>query len=203
MRRWLGGLLGSAVTQALAALLAAAILALWAIRAGVGAWLTRVPLPLWTGLMGAAAVALMLAGWRILRPRPQLLSAAQVRVTRSYLGGGSRRFEIHYADVVWSCRVHMSAPGGLSWRGAAPDDVLVDGSPRCPKCRTELEERPRRVWRGYTWLCVQPGCGFTRRSRESFAESIGRVEKIACRQVEENVSAEQAKADPWRQDVPS
>ena len=48
--------------------------------------------------------------------------------------------------------------------------------------------------RGCTWVCVAPGCSFTRRSRASFAEAVGHVEKLARRRVDDG---------PWIQRIPA
>jgi hypothetical protein len=199
MRKWLSDVAGKAVILALAPFLVTGGLAVWGLlRGDARSWMTRASLLVWTGILGGAAVLVLVASWGMTRPRRRFAPGSPiVRVTRSS-PWGYLPFEVPYSGVVWYCRLPRAGPVVHSWASADPDDVHVDGRPRCPRCKTELEERPRRLRSGYNWRCVRPGCAFTLRTRDSFAQTIERVEKNARRQVEESISAERAKG----QDIP-
>lgn len=139
--RWLRDVAGRAITQAVVGLLVTGCVAAWAIARGdARSWASRVPVPVWTALAGAAAVVLLLVGWRAVRPRRWAPTGPAVRVTRyPYSVGGWQSFAILYEEVpgpppwfrrlllaaTWPCRgsgrrnpALPSVPDGA--RGAAP-----------------------------------------------------------------------------------
>ena len=61
------------------------------------------------------------------------------------------------------------------------ENIEVEIPPRCPQCKTELEET-KKFWGGYKWGCVN--CGFTKKNSESWYIERDRVEKIAKRKFE-------------------
>ncbi len=96
---------------------------------------------------------------------------------------GWREFFIDYAGMSWV----LVVPRPPSWEPKGPlgfnaGDAKVDGPPRCPKCRTGLEER-RTVFGRYRVKCV--GCGFEGRQRDSFAVLAPRAERVGQRRLEE------------------
>lgn len=99
--------------------------------------------------------------------------------------GWNKIGEFPYKDVIWE----IQAPNEYSWRGSysdiEPEDIEVKTPPRCPQCKTELEEK-RKFWGGYKWECVS--CGFTKRNSESWYIEKDRAEKIAKRQFEIKVN---------------
>lgn len=61
-------------------------------------------------------------------------------------------------------------------------DVEVKIPPRCPKCKTELEQS-KSFWGGRNWKC--PRGDFTNKSKKSFYELSESLEKIVRRDWEE------------------
>jgi putative oxidoreductase len=66
-----------------------------------------------------------------------------------------------YRRVDWP--IQIPVPGPLHRHTFSIDALHVDVPPRCPKCRTELEES-RRFPYGFSWKCV--GCGFKTHNNE-------------------------------------
>jgi len=90
--------------------------------------------------------------------------------------------KLNYAGVVWRVR----APAPSPWESfnlsmISPSNIEMETPPRCPKCETELEQS-HSFWGGYIWRCV--GCGFQKRSRDSYYKEGERAEKIARREWE-------------------
>ena len=100
-------------------------------------------------------------------------------------GGWKTIHTIDYAGVIWNVRVPVQASSFEIKRVLAPHDLDIEIPPRCPSCKTELEQR-RSFWWWYDWKCVK--CGFQRRNRDSYYEEAKRVGKIARSGFENNQS---------------
>jgi hypothetical protein len=77
---------------------------------------------------------------------------------------------------------------GVVWDvyGANPEplknkNVFVTIPPKCPKCKTKLEESERFIG-GYKWRCI--GCGFSKSNKDSFGKESDRVERLVEGQFE-------------------
>ena len=90
--------------------------------------------------------------------------------------------EMAFAEVIWRMRTYSPSPGKIfDPNKIDPNTITVETPPRCPKCKTEIEEYSS-FWGGYVWKCV--GCGYTKRNKNSFYNEAGRAERIARRQME-------------------
>lgn len=108
------------------------------------------------------------------------------RPLRSELSGGWETIhELKYAGVIWNVRVPVQASSFKIKRVLAPHDLDIQIPPRCPSCKTELEQR-KSFWWWYVWKCVK--CGFHGRNRDSYYEEAERVGKIARSRFESNQS---------------
>ena len=96
--------------------------------------------------------------------------------------------EIKLFNAIWEIRapVPSSPPFLLEQHDFLinPEEIEIVVPPRCPKCRTELEEKERKIlfWRKYKWICV--GCGFRTNSKESYYIVADKVKRIVKRQIE-------------------
>jgi ribosomal protein L37AE/L43A len=147
------------VVMALLGLLAAAGAAWW--FAGAPALhLDRVPWWLW--IIAAAIVgALLYAGIRALWASRSHGGGAFAVTSRRWIFGSEPVLQMEHAGVLWEVRAPVDFRGAVD---ALSAEAMVP--PRCPKCKTEIEESPSRV-RGYVWRC--PECGFHNGSRDSLA----------------------------------
>lgn len=94
--------------------------------------------------------------------------------------------EYEHKDVFWPVRVPAN-PLSRNLSGQSitnPSDVTIGIPPRCPKCKTELDER-KTFWRGYKWIC--PDCGFSKHNKNDFHSERDRVEKIVRRDYREEL----------------
>lgn len=146
-------------------------------------WLGVIPTAVWIAVMSAVFV---LSAVLAIRKKTRMLRAMDVGVPvavgRTAIYGWISLGYVFHLKVLW--RVISPAPRPSNYpteHYAAPSDIEIDLPPRCPRCKTELEER-HRLWGGYTWLCV--GCGFYTKSKNSFYLESDRVERIARRQIE-------------------
>jgi len=88
-----------------------------------------------------------------------------------------------YKGVLWTIRVPAQSPWSLTRREIpSPSDIDIGTPPRCPQCKTELEER-KTFWGRYLWTC--PRCDFSKKNSDSFYTECDRVEKIARRDFRE------------------
>lgn len=88
-----------------------------------------------------------------------------------------------YKGVLWPIRLPAQPPWRLTHREIpSPSDIDIGTPPRCPGCKTELEER-KTFWGRYLWTC--PRCEFSKKNSDSFYIECNRVEKIARRDFRE------------------
>lgn len=88
--------------------------------------------------------------------------------------------EIQYADLLWNIKVPAPSPWSDS-ESINTNRVEADTPPRCPKCKTEIEQSSS-FWGGYIWQCV--ACGYRKKSKGSYYKEAKRVKKIAKRELE-------------------
>jgi ribosomal protein L37AE/L43A/uncharacterized integral membrane protein len=146
-------------------------------------WLRAVPMKVWLILFAVGGIwfVAVLIGRRV----------RELRAARSHSGpavfsvpmhGWIELAEFTHTGVLWRVR----APRESTWEledktSVDPSDIDVATPPRCPRCKTELEESQRFLG-GYVWKCVR--CGFKRSNKESFYREADRAEKIARREWE-------------------
>jgi ribosomal protein L37AE/L43A len=87
--------------------------------------------------------------------------------------------EIEYKGVVWKIKLAVRS---IRSENIRLSDIEVGTPPRCPKCKTEIEQKHVLFGR-YLWYCIN--CSFKKRSGESYYIEADRAEKIARRKVEE------------------
>ena len=92
--------------------------------------------------------------------------------------------KMQYAGVHWIIMAPRNAPWEVPEIDFTPSRIKIRTPPRCPQCGTELEQT-RSFWGGYVWSCV--GCGFKKRSRDSYYRVEERVERLAKREVEREI----------------
>lgn len=93
--------------------------------------------------------------------------------------------ELSYVDVIWQIQTHGQSPIlGFDLRKVNPSTIEANTPPRCPKCKTELEEESS-FWGGYVWRCVQ--CGYKKRNRKNFYTESDRATRIAKREWEKHL----------------
>lgn len=140
--------------------------------------------PRWTWIAGGG----VLIAWVVILLIRRRLSSLHSRrspgimVFRTPQFGWKRVGTHQYAGVVWIVQMPADAPWGpapFERRGIEDFDVATP--PRCPKCGTEIEEKPR-FWGGYLWCCV--GCGFRKKNGESFYSEYDRVLRLVQRNIE-------------------
>lgn len=102
-------------------------------------------------------------------------------------------FGLTYAGVDWYTEAPRSGfAGSVDMRSAR-----AVTPPRCPKCRTALEQRSR--WpRGYRWAC--PGCAWSKKSLDDYYVVASRASAVIQREVElqHEAAEERGKADRAR-----
>lgn len=87
--------------------------------------------------------------------------------------------ELVHKDVIWIVRVPKSCFSINSC-----DEINVDSTPRCPECKTKLEQSDS-FFGGYIWKCVY--CGFNKRNKDSWYKESERAKKIAQREFEKEI----------------
>jgi len=124
------------------------------------------------------AIVLWVVGSAIYRRVKHLRTVNSPPLSLSFAthGGWKTMGTLDYAGVSWNIRVPGKTSSFETNRILAPHDLDIEIPPRCPKCRTELEQKAS-FWSGYVWQCVK--CGFRKRNRDDFYEEARRVGKIA------------------------
>lgn len=138
----------------------------------------------WIVLGGAVLFWVIIAVHKRIKRLQKLRDSPSLSVVSIPVYGWITIGEIEYAGVKWMIRAPAPPPFSLSYRGKniSPSDLKVEIPPRCPNCKTELEESPN-FWGGYLWKCVR--CGFQKKNKESYYKVVRYVEKIARREWEE------------------
>ena len=99
-----------------------------------------------------------------------------------WIGGslyGAFVYEMAFEGVPWRFQVPRSAPwNDFDPAAVAVQNISVDVPPRCPRCRTELEQHPR-FRGGYLWKCV--ACGLSMTRKVDFWVESQRALKVARR----------------------
>ena len=93
--------------------------------------------------------------------------------------------QIPYHDVVWVAQRDRRGPDARRMfprNDPRPSEIRIATPARCPKCETELKEKPL-ILGGFLWYCIK--CNFKKRSKESFHDTSKNVELLARREVEE------------------
>ena len=150
-------------------------------KIATGDWLTwfqSVPLVWW--LIGGAGVLLWFVAALVLKRikhLKELNAPLGPIIVREPPWGWVMIAEMPYLGVRWRVVVPAPLQGDRLVRGLIhPNELEVHAPPRCPECKTELEESSR-FWGGYLWTCAK--CGFKRRNKRSFYLEQERAERIA------------------------
>lgn len=91
--------------------------------------------------------------------------------------------EFQYKKVIWEIQYPIAPPWMSCSPNFSPENIEINIPPRCPTCRTELEEI-KSFWRGYKWNCVN--CGFKQKNKEDWYTEAERVKKLEKRKLERN-----------------
>jgi hypothetical protein len=84
--------------------------------------------------------------------------------------------EITYASVVWPIMRRVYGPY-VQVPEPSPDELVIDLPPRCPKCRTDLEQK-KAFWGYYKLSC--PRGDFHKRRWKSYHLMKESVQRIVC-----------------------
>ncbi|MFX0208573.1 MAG: hypothetical protein ACFFDT_21505 [Candidatus Hodarchaeota archaeon] len=142
-------------------------------------WFSRIPDWGWNAFVGFIGVWIIIV---LIRNRLESIKPSGVRATTISRYGYEEIGEIDYEGVKWKVIAPLPHPSSFNRSpDLTPSRIRVSIPPRCPECGTKLEES-KSFWGGYNWECV--GCGFKKRSRESYYTIDDRVEKLAQRDVE-------------------
>jgi Zn ribbon nucleic-acid-binding protein len=88
-------------------------------------------------------------------------------------------YELEHAGVLWTVRVPVPVRGGRTFfdpMSVSSSELNIAIPPKCPNCRTELEEK-LRFFGGYKWECIR--CGFEKRNKDKFGREEHRALKLA------------------------
>jgi hypothetical protein len=143
-------------------------------------WFEKIPKNLWIIIVAVILVWFIII---IIRKRNRQLqetdNGPSAYVIPTARWGWMTIEEIDYSGVVWRIDAPVPSPGStFGPMTVSPKNIIVDTPPRCPKCKTELEESSS-FWGGYIWKCVR--CDFRKRNRNNYHFEAERVEKIARR----------------------
>lgn len=95
--------------------------------------------------------------------------------------------EFPYEHVIWIIQSPKSPPWGSSSYNLSLEDIEVSIPPRCPECKTELEQKAH-FWGSFGWTCVD--CGFKCQSKQEWYRVAERVKKIVKRKFEQEMEFE-------------
>jgi len=144
-------------------------------------WFSRIPTKAW--VLGGVIIFLwftLVAVRKRTKQIKQLNAGPGLAIGGVPLYGFIELGELDYAQVIWRVR----APAPFPWETypkISPSSIDVETPPRCPRCKTELEEL-HSFWGGYIWRCVV--CMFRKKSRDSYYREADRAEKVARSQWE-------------------
>ncbi|MBC8276423.1 MAG: hypothetical protein H8E40_15840 [Chloroflexi bacterium] len=140
-------------------------------------WIERVPIPIWIAF--GTVMLLWIAGVLVYK-RLKAVRESEIDYTSSgwippY--GWTEVYELEHAGVLWT----VLAPAPEPWEIFDPMSVSssrlnIATPPKCPKCRTELEEK-LRFFGGYKWECIR--CGFKKRNKDDYYREERRALKLA------------------------
>ena len=121
----------------------------------------------------------VLRRWRMLQESEGLLGPL---IISTPIYGYFKISELPYAGILWD----IIAPSPPPWKqldnmDISVSDIEIKTPPKCPKCKTEIEEY-RSFWGGHIWKCVR--CKFKKRNKDSIYRESERAEKIARREFE-------------------
>lgn len=105
-----------------------------------------------------------------------------IAVIRTPIYGWEEIAERPLWGVIWAIRRPVSSQ--IFPEPITPENISVGVPPRCPHCKTELEES-KTFWGRYKWTCV--GCGFSKMNRDSYFIEFERVEKVVRRDLREGL----------------
>ena len=89
---------------------------------------------------------------------------------------------LEFSGLIWRLRTPAPEPWkSLNQSQILANDIEIENPPRCPKCKTEIEES-RNFWGKYLWECY--GCGFKKTNKHSYYREGKRAEKVARRRWE-------------------
>jgi Zn ribbon nucleic-acid-binding protein len=140
-------------------------------------WIKKVPIPAWR--VFGTAMLLWIAGVLVYK-RLKAVRESEIGHTPSGLippYGWIEVDELEHAGVLWT----VCAPAPEPWETFDPMSVSssklnIATPPKCPKCRTELEEK-LRFFGGYKWECIR--CGFEKRNKDNYYREERRALKLA------------------------
>ena len=140
-------------------------------------WIERVPIParIAFGIVMLLWIAVVLVRKRLKAVRESEIGHTTSVVIPPY--GWTEVGELEHAGVLWT----VLAPAPEPWETFDPMSVSssrlnIATPPKCPKCRTELEEKPRFSG-GYKWECIR--CGFKKRNKNDYYREERRALKLA------------------------
>jgi len=140
-------------------------------------WIERVPIPAWRAF--GTVMFLWIAGVLVYK-RLKAVRKSEIDYLPSGLippYGWAEVDELEHAGVLWTVR----APAPEPWETFDPvsvssSELNIATPPKCPKCRTELEER-LRFFGGYKWECIR--CGFKKRNKDDCYREERRALRLA------------------------
>ncbi len=132
----------------------------------------------WRWLLVALSLALLIALVRFLFPGSSGSSVPLVLGRHIPYGTPFAQFAGSFEGVVWAYRgVILGSPPinpGDPPPDIEPSTLEVELPPRCPSCRTDLEES--RFSRFYRWKCV--GCGWRKIKLRSYYDLVSSAERF-------------------------
>jgi len=155
----------------------AAVLGSWIVSGSWTEWIERAPIPAWIAF---GTVMLLWIAVILVRKRRKAVRESEIDYTPygwipPY--GWTEVGELEHAGVLWTVR----APAPEPWKTFDPTSVSsselsIATLPKCPKCRTELEEK-LRFFGGYRWECIC--CGFKKRNKDDYDREERRALRLA------------------------
>jgi Zn ribbon nucleic-acid-binding protein len=140
-------------------------------------WIGKIPIPV---RIIFGAVMLLWIAVVLVRKRLKTIRESEIDYTPygwNPLDGWNEVGELEHAGVLWTVRASPPDP----WETFDPMSVStsklsIATPPKCPKCRTELEEK-LRFFGGYKWECIR--CGFKKRNKDDYYRESQRALKLA------------------------
>jgi hypothetical protein len=138
-------------------------------------WIEKVPIPAWR----VFGIAMLLWVVVLVYKRLKAVRESEIGHTTSVVippYGWTEVGELEHAGVLWT----VCAPAPEPWETFDPmsvssSELNIAIPPKCPKCGTELEEKPRFLG-GYKWKCIR--CGFKKRNKDKFDREERRALRV-------------------------